>query len=94
MKVLGRGLTVAAMLAVTMFALSSVVSWGRAAATEGQDRPAIASSDDAVANGFRIVAPPPVVEPAKTAPAPAGTTEAETLLRDWQFTRLPGSQGS
>jgi hypothetical protein len=85
---LGRGLTTALLLSVPVLALSSVVLWGLA----GQDRPAIATSDDAIANGFRIVAQPPAAESAKA--APAGATETETLLRDWQFTRLPGSQGN
>jgi hypothetical protein len=93
LKLLGRGLTAAVMLSVPAFALSSFVSWGHASVTGGPDRPAIATSDDAVTNGFRIVAPP-AVEPAKATPAPAGASEAETLLRDWQFTKLPSSQGS
>jgi hypothetical protein len=87
LKWLGRALTAAALLSVPVFALGLVVAWGHA----GHDRPAIAASDDAVANGFRIVAPP-VAQPTKA--APAGATESETLLRDWQFTKLPGSPGN
>jgi hypothetical protein len=86
---LGRGLAAAVLLSVPVLALISVVSWGHG----GRDRPVIAAADDAVANGFRIVAPP-AAQAAKAAPAAAGATEAETLVRDWQFTKLPGSPGN
>ena len=87
LKLLSRGLAAVVMLSVPAFALCWVVSWSHATG------PAIAPSDDAVANGFRIVAPPTAV-PTKAAPAQAGATEAETLVRDWQFTKLPGSPGN
>jgi hypothetical protein len=89
---LGGGLTAVVMALVPLLALAVVPSWGRGrSATEAP--PAIAASDDAVANGFRIVTPPGVVPAAKPAADPAGETEAVTLLRDWQFTRGGPSTG-
>jgi hypothetical protein len=90
-KLLGGTLTVVVMLSVPLFALGLIASWAYGWSAE-ENRPVIAASDDAVANGLRIVTPPEA-GPRPTS-APAGNTEAETLLRDWQFTRTPPSQGS
>jgi hypothetical protein len=84
LKLLGGAVTAAVMLSVPAFAVSSVASWGRGPAGP----PEIAASDDAVANGFRIVRAPAVAEVAKAAPT-AGDTGAETVLKDWTFTGKP-----